>query len=450
MIKQSFKAALISIAAACVVFAAMFAVAKFGPNDRPTVRRHIVEAIQNGEMMQIVRYGWFSPQAFYRNVYDCGFFQMVLEPPAAHPLRVLDTHLMDFIGYNANDKRIPPFDGCQILFKALPEIGGSGDVKFESFDRYILASRLVAQSMLSYMSVETMHRVLRALAHALIGIVLLAGLYRLIRAKDDSVERAAGAGYAALALSLLLFYGMRFFTLTLNFGVMDIVQFFFVALTLIWPLGQMRDTRLALFAGFYGGMIAIVEWLTGGIPLALAMMPLLLAFGYRGTKSDYLRKLFILWFSFCIAVGVCFGLKKVYTTLLIPDTDALVSRISQWFWGGPITAEFTFRKLLENYGNATPLIAWGSNSLGKIAVVVGVVSLVGLTIRRSFADLYVWACWFCMLALAAWSLTFFNHTVAHSHQMVRLLVIPIMAGAVLLAIELATWRTRGQAAAAAG
>ena len=74
----------------------------------------------------------------------------------------------------------------------------------------------------------------------------------------------------------------------------------------------MRPAGLALNAACYGSLIAIFESLTGGIPFALAMMPLLLALGFHGERRAYLARLFLLWGSFCIAVVTCFALKKIW------------------------------------------------------------------------------------------------------------------------------------------
>ena len=52
----------------------------------------------------------------------------------------------------------------------------------------------------------------------------------------------------------------------------------------------MRPAALALTAASYGSLIAIFESLTGGIPFALAMLPLLLALGFEGDRRDYLTQ----------------------------------------------------------------------------------------------------------------------------------------------------------------
>ena len=66
-----------------------------------------------------------------------------------------------------------------------------------------------------------------------------------------------------------------------------------------------RGVALALYAASYGSLTAIFESLTGGIPFALALLPLLLALGFTGERRDYLARLLLLWAAFCVAVVTC-------------------------------------------------------------------------------------------------------------------------------------------------
>ena len=175
------------------------------------------------------------------------------------------------------DPRVPPYPDCQALLRALPEFGADGSVWFLQYDRYILGMRTLGRVFLSFVSVETMRWLLFGIAYALIGIIGVVAAYRIGRADGGTMARSRAAGYLAIAVSLAAFYGVHYFDATLNTGPLDCTQFIFVLISLLVPLADMRTAGLAVYAAAYGSLIAIFEFLTGGIPLALALLPLLLA-----------------------------------------------------------------------------------------------------------------------------------------------------------------------------
>ena len=106
-------------------------------------------------------------------------------------------------------------------------------------------------------------------------------------------------------------------------------------------------------------------------------------------------------------------------------------------------AEYPFGQiayLIRIYYSWSRLIGWGSSVFGAILVGSGLVALVYSTIRvamlRRAAGMRVppqlLGCWLGVGFLIAWVATFWNHTLIHPFFMGRILVVPVMCGAVAL------------------
>ena len=69
--KEMIRAALISAATAACLFAAFVAAALWLPQDQPTIRRHIVAAIEQGLFNRQFGYGPFGSIIWPRHTLDC-------------------------------------------------------------------------------------------------------------------------------------------------------------------------------------------------------------------------------------------------------------------------------------------------------------------------------------------------------------------------------------------
>lgn len=434
-----------SMAVAAAFFAVFTTAAIWLPQDQQTIRRHIVDAIASGEFNAQTHLGPLQQFPVYRDVFNCLLFNMMLAP---HRDRLTDamSNRMVAVEPGANDARVPPFPDCQALLRALPELGGTG-AKFIQYDRYLLGMRVLGRVALSAMSVQMLRHVLLGTSYLLLAAIGALALYRFSRAVD-AAERARAAGYAAIAACLGLFYGAHYFDATLNFAPMDCVQFIFILASLVWPLGRMRPATLAFYGASYGSLIAIFEFMTGGIPLALALLPLLLALGFRGERSAYFGKLVRLWGCFCLAVVASFAIKKVFTIVFLGDTDSFVVNLLYRTYGGldaNTDAHYSVSYLAIAYYRASALIGWGSSRFGAALVIASLAAIAITAWRRagSRSDPFVrWACWLSLFALAAWIAVFLNHSILHAFFMARLLVVPIIAAAVLIAVQTLSRRAK--------
>jgi hypothetical protein len=439
-------AALISVAIAAAFFVVFAAAAIWAPQDQQTIRQNLVEAITSGEFSTQTSIGPNQTFPMYRSGNDCFLLGMMLAPAGSRPAEALSNRVVAAASPSAPDARAPPFPPCQAILRALPELGGAG-AEFVEYDRYVLGMRVLGRVLLSVTSLKSMRQILAGTSYALLRLIGLAALWRLGRARGDTETRARAAGYLAIAVTLALFYGVNFFDATLNFGPLDDVQFVFILLSLLWPLGDMRPTGLAIYAGTYGSLIAIFEFLSGGIPLALALLPLLLALGSRGDRPAYLTKLMTLWSGFCIAVIAVFAIKKIYTMAFLGDSESFIATLLHRTYGGLAEtpdAHYSLTFLVTTYYRASALVGLGSSRIGTPLVFVSLAVIAILTWRKARMrdDLLAPACWLALFAVGVWYAVFLNHAILHASFMARLLIVPIIAAAVLCAVRAASWRPK--------
>ena len=430
----------ISLAVAAGFFIAFVAAALWVPQDQQAIRRHILEAINHGTFNARISYGPAGSIEWPRHTLDCLPVNMMLAPPAN---RLVDAVSNRSVALNPSwrDARVPePFD-CQALVRAFPELGaGYGDVHFVPSDRYIFGNRVFGRAMLSVMPFGAMASVMQAVAFALLGAIGAVALWRLRNAPDPA-SRLLPAGYVVIAGCLALLYGVHYFDTMLMFAPPDYTHFMFVLISLLVPLASMRPAGLALYAASYGSLIAIFESLTGGIPFALAMLPLLLALGFQGDWHRYFAKLVLLWGCFCLAVVASFAIKKGFSIAFLGDREAFVAMLFYRMRGElpPYTGvEMSLRYLLAGYRRWSGLIALGSPNIGTGLVVAALGVFVIQTWRtglRSFDRPILVAGWLGVAVLIAWCAAFFQHAVVHPYFMARLLVLPVIGAAVLIAVH---------------
>lgn len=216
------------------------------------------------------------------------------------------------------------------------------------------------------------------------------------------------------------------------------------------PLARLRPATLAFYAASYGSLTAIFEALTGGIPLALTMLPLLLALGFEGSRQDYFSKLVRLWVCFGVAVVACFAFKKGLTVIFLSDQDSFFQFLFYRMYGQLPDAsgvKLTIGYILSAYRRWSALIALGSSNIGMGLILASLGVFVAETWRtrksfRTFDHPILIACWLGVAVLIAWCLAFPNHTAVHPYYMARVLVVLVIGAALLVAARLLGSRSR--------
>jgi hypothetical protein len=427
-----------SVAVAACFFAAFVAAALWVPQDQQAIRRHVVAAVGDGTFNVRLPYGPFGRVVWPRHTLDCALAGMMLAPPGG---RLIDALSNQFIVPNVawQDPRVPETVDCQAMLRAIPELGdGYGDITRQATDRYILGVRVIGKILLGLMPFDAMAQLLRAIAFALLAVLALLSFAKLRATMRAGEPLLRPAGYLVIAALLSCLYGVHYFDAMLYFAPPDHTHFIFIIVSLLVPLGRMRPAGLAVYAASYGSLIAIFESLTGGIPFALAMLPLLLALGFDGTRRDYLTRLVVLWGSFCVAVATCFAIKKGLTAAFLNDQESFVSLLLYRMYGAPMPesgTKLTLGHLLSAYRRWASLIALGSTNIGTGLVVAALGIFVAATWRARNAQRecpILIACWLGIAVFILWAAAFLNHTAIHAYFMARLFVIPVIGASLLV------------------
>jgi hypothetical protein len=436
--KELIRGAVICVITAACFFAAFVVLALFVPQDQQAIRRHIVSAIEEGTFKQQHWYGPFGAIIWPRHTLDCVLAGMMLAPPAGRMTDALSNqHILPNLAWR--DTRVAETLDCQSMVRAVSELGeGYGAVQFERTDRYILGVRVLGKVLLGLMPFDAMAQFIRAIAFALLAVLGLLSFARLRSAIRGGEPVLRPAAYLIITACLTLLYGVHYFDATLYFAPLDYTHFAFTIISLLVPLARMRLAGLAFYAASYGSLIAIFESLSGGIPFALAMLPLLLALGFEGERREYFWRLFVLWGGFCIAVVTCFALKKGVAVAFLGDEESFLSLLFYRMQGAPLEesgTKLTLGYLLSAYRHWSRLIAFGSSHLGTALVLaaLGVIAAESWRSRNTGASVILLACWLGIAALLIWSAAFLNHTAVHPYFMARLLVIPVIGALVLVA-----------------
>lgn len=457
--KHAFVGLLLSAAVAGAASFISIGLAVWAPQDRKAIQRHLSEAISTGVINETAALGVFDahPMPIYGS--DCMLLSMMVTPPVnawadaiSNRRAVTDAPIVD--------SRVPPYPACQALLRALPEFKADGNVRFVQYDNYILGMKTVGGILLSIMPLEAMSRVLLCVVYAVLIVIAGAALFRLSRA-HDAAGRSRAVGFLVISLCLALFYGLPYFGRMLYFAPLELTHFLVILAALLMPLGTMRLVSLGLFAAAYGSGVAIFEFLTGGIPFALALLPMLLALGFQGERRGYLQKLAMLWGCFCLAVVACFAIKKLLGSFWLADPDPFLTALFNRMYSDPNPLPGTVSGLerfgvdvgnirsnpvyatiylVSTYLSWSRLIAWGSSKLGTVLIITALSTVAIVTWRHrktlwSFDHPLREASLLGLAAYALWTMTFFDHTILHPFFMARMLVIPILAGSVLVATE---------------
>lgn len=440
--KELIRGAFIAVVTAACFFAAFVAAALWLPQDREAVRRHVVAAIEDGTFNKQFGYGPFGTFVWPRHTMDCALGSMLIAPPAA-PLVEAMSNRMPAVNESWHDARVPETLDCQALARAVPELGpGYGDVKWRPVDRYLMGVRIFARSLLSMMPLEPAARVMRGIAFALLAALGLLALWKLNHASGAS--RIFTAGYLVIAGCLALLYGVQFFDATLFFAPLDYTNFAFILISLVLPLAAMRTQGLALYAASYGSLIAIFDTLTGGIPFALAMLPLMLALGFEGTLRIYFGKLVQLWAAFCLAVLVCFLVKRAFTAAFLSNEESFLYFLFYRMYGELPAAsgtKMTLGYLFTVYRSWSRLIALGSANVGTGLILAALTIFIVQTLRIKKLSPperpLLLACWLGVAIFIVWAAVFLNHTAVHPYMNARVFVVQVIGAALLVMMHLA-------------
>jgi len=229
----------------------------------------------------------------------------------------------------------------------------------------------------------------------------------------------------------------------------------FILVALLRPLGQMSDQRFLLLTAMFGSAIAIFEFMTGGIPLALATLIALVGLDRYSDWRPLLKRELVGVGTFTSAVIACFLYKQLavwafwggnpladFAQALGPHVTGSVGTVlletlrenlvayhidPHWFEANTLT-RVLFAGTMLLYSSS--FLAYGSHVLGAIIVTFPTAGLLyfaagSLNCEKDGRSLE------CLTLGAAgtvpflWYLVFSNHAAVHSAYMVRPLALNV-------------------------
>lgn len=345
------------------------------------------------------------------------------------------------------DARATPVTVCGMLGRAIaaPPDGGCTQQRYH---RYLHGHRILATLLLSRMGLANVRLALKACAYLLLAcLAMQAVLPKAASPFDRRSTLIIAAGFAA-------FFGLDFFATSLSHGPADIVLLAFVLFAARTNLLDMSRNAFAILVSAFGALTAIFEFLTGGLPLGLAI--LIGAIGLQVRQNHATRQvtircidgvgIYLASFSFTFALKLAMTWAVHGNSILDDFRRQLLHRVSSQLPAGqPASIVDLVNALRWNLSE----IAWGHEAVGyaamaasAVAALAGVMRIVQR--RRAGANLtrdVLIA--LSALVVPAWFLLFMNHTIEHAWFMVRIAVWPaICCWLVALAPSIAVDRSK--------
>lgn len=422
--------------------------------DNAKITRHLRAAYSEGQLaarhdygpLARVNSGHYDEYAYH---FDCLIWGMLLSSydseiaQAVRNRRIIDTAATP-------DPLMAEGGDCQALSPLMRGDSAPAEKNMVYYENYILGHKLVAALLLQHMPPATAADILTSITYMLVGLAFMLAL------ATPSLRRTVAPWLVILAL----FYGLGYFGRMVYFAPMDWGHFLFLIAVIILHRKQPRPAPIPVsMTALYGSWIAIFEFLTGGIPLAAALILLTTALSAT-SLSDYLKQAARNLAAFFIAAISCFAFKALLLILILPP-DYMAPIASEFLHRlrGSIANEFApamvafFEKRgfsrefilhstpgnillgLCGYAFWSKLVGLGSSLLG-IAVALGslLVLLGNACIQKARHTLnhYMIASLLAVLAVGGWFILFWNHTLVHPFFMARLLVVLPLAAAFCL------------------
>jgi hypothetical protein len=455
MIRGLIAGVAVAILSMTALFAINFALTQISPEH---YRRVVLQAVESGTLGTVTH----LPFAPSKEIYpfggnDCLILGALVMPRDA-PLRASVSPRLPLSGEETDSAPgYPAAALCRGLAATMRAIARNPTDQFPPpsyYHRYIHGDTTVAALLLAAMSFATATTTLLVACYAMIAAIALVALFR-FRTGDPTERRRAGA-FLIIAATLACFYGVPVFDRSFSFAPSDLLIFTFILYGLLQPLSVIPLHRLVVAAATFGSSIAILEFLTGGVPLGLATLIALIGLGQPPDWGTLRNRMAVGTVAFGAAVTACFGYKLLAVAVVFGTNELSVffETLGQRMGGSVeanlsesarttlaayhINPQWLDANILTRVGFAGLMLiyssfflGWGSHLLGAALVLLPTPLLIALACS-SYRDRRVSARARERLALAAagavpvvWYVLFANHTILHSSYMVRPLALNV-------------------------
>jgi len=456
MIRSFIAGVTVAILSMTALFAVNFALTQISPEH---YRRVVLQALESGTLATVTHLS-FAPG---KDIYpfggnDCLILGALVVPRDA-PLKASVSPRQPLAGEETDSAPgYPAAALCRGLAATMQAIARNPAAdQFPPpsyYHRYIHGDTTVAALLLGGLSFAAATTTLLVACYAMIAAIAVLALFRL--RNGDAAERRRAGAFLIIAATLACFYGLPVFDRSFSFAPTDLVVFAFILYGLLQPLGAIPLQRFVIAAAVFGSLIAILEFLTGGVPLGLATLIALIGLGRTPDWPTLRNRIGIGTTAFTAAVIACFGYKlvAVATVFGTNELSVFVEMLGQRMGGSVevnlsesakaalsayhidpqwldanILTRVAFAGLMLTYSSF--FLGWGSHLLGAAIVLVPTPLLVALA-WSSYRERRISPVARERLALAAagavpvlWYVVFANHTILHSSYMVRPLALNV-------------------------
>jgi hypothetical protein len=322
-----------------------------------------------------------------------------------------------------------------------------GPVDF--YHRYLHGHTVAARLLLAHVSVAG----IRLIYSMLLTMLVIAGVALALLDIAGGRRQEASCFWLITFLVFSRWFGLESFGQSLAHGPSDLVDIgFLLYLAHQSSRGGMEPSRVAAVAAIFGALTIIFEFLTGGIPLGLALLIGGLPFAIRPLRREEGERLggvladavvaFTAAITFIVGVKICL-------LVCVFGPGELASIGHQLFYRMGVASTPAYGDLHRfGFVNSWSLILEGFDALASGS------ELMGICMVAMSAGAGIWALRRILqrnpsssrnraIALAAsnlvlfgWMIAFSEHTVLHSHFMDRILVWTISSGLALFALAL--------------
>ncbi len=317
------------------------------------------------------------------------------------------------------------------------------------YHRYLHGHTVLTRLFLAVVSVSG----IRHLYSGIIVFMLMLGIAQTIITMTKGQRVEEGCFWLTTFFIVLRFYGLETFGQSLAHGPSDMVLIGFLLFLAIGSARGGIDTRqIPTAAAIFGALTIIFEFLTGGIPLGLAVLIGALPFALRpsdaSAREPLARSIGLAVVAFLVASVVVFLIKAVLVVIVfgpgfINDTlQQLAFRmglVATPAFGDatPTGLKELMRELLIN------LDALAAGETFMTLLMLGVSVTAGIWATRTLVGLGRPAIKARAIALASsnllivgWIIVFMQHTTQHARFMDRILVWTISSGLALFVLAM--------------
>ena len=339
-------------------------------------------------------------------------------------------------------------DACAVLYDVVVR-GNQANYDPAPYQRYISGPVAPAALLVPHLGVDGYRSLLRAANYALCCMFLAAALWTFAHAPAGSavVRRKMLAGVIVFGM-FLMFSGMEFYAQNLSIGLADpVVYTLFAILLFLRPIEMSRMCLIAISAAAFA-TIAVFEYWTGQIPVAIAGGIGLIALDVENTWDQ--RRAWMRIADFAVTgittIVVIFSLKLGMASVVFHE-DVLSGFLRQLGVraGG---VDFGIGNLVLHLGGRLAYVGQGSLALGLLNAVASLLAgwlglRMVLTCSRSgsVARSIAAALLLSVGSLIAWHLIFRNQSTIHAFFMVRTFAWAAAAAWILLLVGLEARRS---------